>query len=138
MCFFNDKLTAVALGMVFLTLFTGCQSPSGIQVPSPVRLLPKSTVKIDAIRQPQSVERSVALAGSVTQRLALLDGWLYQLDDGTGNVWILTQQAAPPKVGQQVYVDGVLRYEAIPINGADVGDYYLEEKQWQLQSPETP
>jgi hypothetical protein len=83
------------------------------------------------------VEQAISLAGSVTQRLGIMNGWLYQLDDGTGQVWILTRQTAPA-VGQQVYVDGVLRYEPIPINGADLGDYYLEEKQRQLPSTEEP
>lgn len=95
----------------------------------------KSTVTIDSLRQPQRVERSIPLKGSVTQRLAILNGWLYQIDDGTGQVWILTQQE-PPAVGKQVYVKGLLRYEAIPINGADVGDYYLEEEQRELQLSE--
>ncbi len=103
----------------------------------PVLFRSKSTIKIDALRQPQQVEQSISLAGVVTQRVSLLNSWLYQVDDSTGQIWILTQQVAP-KVGQQVYVDGILRYEAIPINGADLGDYYLEAKQYQLQSTDTP
>ena len=98
--------------------------------------MPKATVTIDSLRQPQQVERSVPLTGSVTQRLAILNGWLYQLDDGTGQVWVLTQQTAPA-VGEQVYVNGILQYEPIVINGSDLGDYYLEEEQRQLTS-DTP
>ncbi|MDV3350878.1 hypothetical protein SPB21_23505 [Leptothoe sp. ISB3NOV94-8A] len=113
-----------------MAICSACQSPSGGQVP--VISLPQSTVTIDSLRQPQRVERSVPLQGSVKQHLTILNGWLYQIDDGTGQVWILTQQE-PPAVGKQVYVEGLLRYEAIPINGADVGDYYLEEEQRELQ-----
>lgn len=110
-----------------------CQTPSGSQVS--LLSIPKSAVKIDTLRQPQRVERLVPVAGSVTQRLAILDGWLYEIDDGTGQVWILTQQAAPA-MGSQVHINGVLRYKAIPINGVDLGDFYLEEKERQL--PDVP
>lgn len=133
MCSFNHKLPLVGLGISCLILCLSCQSPSDSQLP--VLSLPKSTTKIDGLRQPERVERSVSLTGSVTQRLAILNGWLYQLDDGTGQLWVLTRQTAPA-VGQQVQVDGVLSYEAIPINGIDLGDYYLEEQQRQLQSTE--
>ncbi len=126
MCCFNYRLTVVGLSISLLTVCMACQTPSGSQVPG--LSLPKSTVKIGNLRQPQQVEQSVSLAGLVTQRLAIVNGWLYQIDDSTGKIWVLTQQAAPA-VGQQVYVDGTLHYEAIPMNGADVGDYYLEEKQ---------
>ncbi len=129
MRFLQYRLLLVGLAISLTVLCMACQTPSGSQVP--LLSIPKSTVKIDALRQPQRVERSVSVAGSVTQRLAVLNGWLYEIDDGTGQVWILTQQAAPA-VGSQTSVTGVLRYKAIPINGVDLGDFYLEEKERQL------
>lgn len=128
MYFLNYKY-AFGLGIGVLTLCVACQSPSANQVP--VLSLARSSIKIETLRQPQQVERSVSLTGSVTQRLAILDGWLYQIEDGTGQVWILTEDVAPA-IGRNVDVEGVLRYEAIVINEADLGDYYLEEKQRQL------
>ena len=124
----------MSLSIGLIVLSTACQAPSSSTVPT--LSLPKATVTIDSLRQPQQVERSVPLTGSVTQRLAILNGWLYQLDDGTGQVWVLTQQTAPA-VGEQVYVNGILQYEPIVINGSDLGDYYLEEEQRQLTS-DTP
>ncbi|ESA37548.1 nucleic acid binding ob-fold trna helicase-type [Leptolyngbya sp. Heron Island J] len=121
--------------MGVMTLGMACQAPSGSQIPT--LSLSKSTVKIDSLRQPQQVEQAVPITGSVTQRLAILNGWLYEIDDGTGQVWILTAEAAPV-VGEQVYVNGLLRYETILINDVDLGDYYLEEQERQLQVPETP
>lgn len=118
--------------MGLMALCVACQAPSGSRIPA--LSLPKATVAIESLRQPQRVERSLPLAGAVTQRLAILNGWLYQLDDGTGQVWVRSQQPAPA-VGAQVQVDGVLRYEAIIINGADLGDYYLEETERQLAEP---
>lgn len=129
MCFSNCRKISISLGVGLIALCVACQSPSGTRIPAVS--LPRSAVTIESLRQPQQVERSLPLAGSVTQRLAILNGWLYQLDDGTGQVWILSQQAAP-SIGDHVYVNGILRYEAIVIHGADVGDYYLEETQRQL------
>ncbi|MEA5462229.1 hypothetical protein [Leptothoe sp. PORK10 BA2] len=114
-----------------LALCVACQSPSDNHLS--VLSLARSTVKIEALRQPHEVERSVSLTGSVIQRLAILNGWLYQIDDGTGQLWIMTENVAPA-VGNSVDVDGILRYEAIIINDADLGDYYLEEKQLQQLS----
>ena len=129
------RLLLVGLGMSIMTFCMACQAPSGSQVP--IISLPKSTVKIDSLRQPQRVDRTVSITGSVTQRLAILNGSLYQVDDGTGQVWILTEAAAPA-VGEQVYVDGLLQYEAILINDVDLGDYYLEEKERQVQPSDAP
>ena len=124
-----------AFGLGLLTLCVACQAPSG--KPLSVISLTRSAIKIESVRQPQKVERSVSLTGSVIQRLAIVNGWLYQIDDGTGQVWILTENVAPA-VGNYVEVSGVLRYESIPINDADLGDYYLEEKHLQPGPSDDP
>ncbi|MEM8610516.1 MAG: hypothetical protein AAGF93_00750 [Cyanobacteria bacterium P01_H01_bin.105] len=134
MCFSNYRRT-IGLGAGIIIYCGACQAPSDVGVPA--ISLPKATVTVESLRQPQQVEQSVPLSGSVIQRLAILNGWLYQIDDGTGQVWVLTQQTAP-EIDQQVYVKGVLRYEAIIINEADLGDYYLEEQERQLQQSKTP
>ena len=100
--------------------------------PLPVLSFTRSVVTIESLRQPEKVEQALALNGAVIQRLAVLNGWLYQVDDGTGQVWVRSQQAAPA-LGEQIYVKGLLRYEPILINGVDLGDYYLEENQRELQ-----
>lgn len=125
----------IGLGLSLVTLGTSCQAPVGNNG-APVLSFARSAVEIESLRRPERVERSLPLSGSVVQRLAVLDGWLYQLDDGTGQLWVVTQKAAPA-VGEHVYVKGVLRYEAIVINGADLGDYYLEENQRELQTPDS-
>lgn len=134
MDFFNYRFAVLVGGM--LALCTACQAPSTTRIPVATSL-PKSAVKIESLRQQQRVERSIPLTGSIIQQLAILNGWLYQIDDGTGQIWILTRQVAPG-VGNQIHVKGVLRYEAIVINGADLGDYYLEEQERQLISDTNP
>ncbi|MBT9313308.1 hypothetical protein [Leptothoe kymatousa] len=130
--YFSNTRWMLALATGLMVLSAACHSPSSTnQVPSLISL-PKSTVPIEALKQPQRVERSVNLMGTVTQKLAIVNGWLYQVDDGTGQVWISTQEVAPV-VGNQVHIKGVVRYQPVEVNGADLGDYYLEEKQRQLQ-----
>ncbi|MEO0869930.1 MAG: hypothetical protein AAFY17_16140 [Cyanobacteria bacterium J06642_11] len=112
-----------------IVLCVACQAPSGQRLPM-VSLPKASSITIESLRQPQRVERSVTLTGSVTERLTIVNGWLYQVEDGTGQVWVSTQQPAPA-IGNQVRIKGVLRYRPIEISGADLGDYYLEEQQRQ-------
>ncbi|MEM7795256.1 MAG: hypothetical protein AAF579_12515 [Cyanobacteria bacterium P01_C01_bin.118] len=124
----------IGLGLSLSTLGVACQAPSSNG--TPVISLARSTVEIESLRRPERVERSMPLSGSVVQRLAVVDGWLYQVDDGTGQLWIVSEQSAPV-VGAQVYVKGVLRYEPIVIDGIDLGDYYLEENQREIQTPDS-
>ena len=127
--YFSNYRFAVLIGGI-LALCAACQAPSSTRVPVAISL-PKSTVKIESLRQPQRVERSISLTGSIIQQLAIVNGWLYQIDDGTGQIWVLTRQVAPG-AGNQIHVKGVLHYEAIVISGADLGDYYLEEQERQV------
>ena len=52
---------------------------------------------------------------------------MYQLDDSTGKVWVLTNQKGW-KVGDKVVVKALPQYESIPVAGAEMGELYLEEK----------
>ena len=137
MGFDHHRWTLLVISGGLTAFCLACQPQPNGGVPTISFSTPVST--IESLRQPEQVERSVPLTGSVTQKLPILNGWLYQLDDGTGQVWVSTQQASPA-VGSRVSVQGLLRYEAIVINGTDVGDYYLEEQQRQLQQsvPSTP
>jgi hypothetical protein len=56
----------------------------------------------------------------------LLGGTVYELQDSTGKIWVLTKGQAPEK-GQEVTVKGTLRYKSIPIAGKEQGSVYLEE-----------
>lgn len=134
--FFSEWRVSVGLGIGLLTVCVACQTPPTTNR-FPAVSLSKPAITIESLRQPQQVERLLPLAGAVTQRLAILNGWLYQIDDGTGQVWILSQKSAPA-VGTHIYVHGFVRYEAIIINEADLGDYYLEETQRRLKPSEHP
>lgn len=128
-----------------VALLTGCTSAPEATPDSQQAEGALPTVRMPAIFSNRSVEPietlmaeraadTVVVTGMVTQRAALLEGWLYQVQDSTGSLWILTDRAqsvAGPTVGAQVKVEGVLRYEPIVVGEIDAGDVYLEETAYE-------
>jgi len=76
----------------------------------------------------------VAVSGTVTQRAAILDGWLYEVQDETGSLWVLTEQSEPV-VGAIAKVEGIIRYESIVVGEIDAGSIYLEEQIYEEKNP---
>lgn len=122
-------------GLAIAVLLLGCGQPEGSAEPQPssrsalpalITQLTTPTFAIGDLSADQ-VNQTVQLAGTVTQRVPLLAGMLYQLEDATGTAWVLSRAAAPA-VGEQVEVTGVWQYEAIETEGADLSDYYLQEQ----------
>ncbi|MBE9061085.1 hypothetical protein [cf. Phormidesmis sp. LEGE 11477] len=129
--------------LVLLVLLAGCTVaetgpgvPSGSEVPlPPVSLpgglrMPGSPMAINALSA-ERAEDKVAISGRVMQRVAILDGWLYQIQDDTGSLWVLTRQSEP-SVGDAATVSGIVKYEAIVIDAIDASEIYLEEQSYRL------
>lgn len=72
----------------------------------------------------------VSLEGTVVDRVPLLNAQVYQLQDSTGAIWILTTDPSL-QPGEQVTVKGKVRFESIPIAGQELGEAYIEEHQRQ-------
>jgi hypothetical protein len=70
---------------------------------------------------------TVHLKGKVGDRAPLIGGLLYQLQDDTGKIWVLTKRTAQPS-GQQIAIEGQVRYQSIPIAGQELGEAYIEEQ----------
>jgi uncharacterized protein YdeI (BOF family) len=68
----------------------------------------------------------VSLAGQVMQHLPLIEQTLYQLEDDTGAIWVLSAQSPPP-VGTPLTIRAVVRYKSILMAGQDIGEHYAEE-----------
>ncbi|EDX84698.1 OB-fold nucleic acid binding domain protein [Synechococcus sp. PCC 7335] len=135
------KLPGLALGLRGLVLLalllgscavaeTGPGVPSGSEVPLPsMRLpglrLPDQPIAIDSLSA-ERAEDNVSISGRVTQRVATLDGWIYQIKDDTGSLWVLTRQS-DPNVGEIATVSGIVKHEAIVIEAVDASEVYLEE-----------
>jgi hypothetical protein len=71
---------------------------------------------------------TVYLRGTVGDQAPLLDAQLYELQDSTGRIWVLSR-AAPLQSGKPVFIKGQIRYQAIEIAGQNLGDVYIEEEQ---------
>jgi len=51
-------------------------------------------------------DKEVAVAGQVTQSIGVLGKGIYQIDDGTGKLWVLANSRGVPSKGAHVGVKG--------------------------------
>ncbi|MEM9904177.1 MAG: hypothetical protein AAF921_04045 [Cyanobacteria bacterium P01_D01_bin.44] len=84
---------------------------------------------IETLRQDPKPDQPVELEGIVRQRVPLLEGWIYELEDETGRIWVLTE-ASEPALDETARVSGTVQYEQILIGDVDIGEYYLQEKDY--------
>jgi len=103
------------------------RSPA-IRFPS-IRLSGWSVVPIASLMA-DSADSTVAVSGTVVEKVPVLESWLYQVQDDSGSVWVQSK-GSDPVVGDAVTVEGVVRYEAIVVDGIDAGEVYLEERAYQ-------
>ena len=88
-------------------------------------------VNVTSIRelkpQKNNSNTPVYVQGKIARKVPLLEQQMYQIEDSTGKVWLLTNQKSW-KVGDKVVVKASLRYQSIPMEGAELGELYLEEQ----------
>jgi hypothetical protein len=94
--FFIALAVIFALGAVFLS---GCKNSDRIKISS-------------ILNNPDKyMDRKVIVAGEVTKRyevdLFLTEAGAYQLDDGTGRIWIITKNGVP-REGTEVGLKGTV------------------------------
>ncbi|GAB4354437.1 MAG: hypothetical protein Fur0042_23480 [Cyanophyceae cyanobacterium] len=77
----------------------------------------------------------VTLEGTVEQRLPLLKGSVYRLQDDSGSLWIRTDSEAPLTVGDRLTVQVELRYQAVPVGDRDWGEPYAIERDRLQRQP---
>lgn len=70
---------------------------------------------------------TVYIRGAVGNQVQLLGTWVYEVQDPTGTIWVLTAQPVP-HLGDQIWIEGKVRYQAIAIKGQELGEAYLIEK----------
>ncbi|HEY9738211.1 MAG TPA: hypothetical protein V6D06_18090, partial [Trichocoleus sp.] len=74
------------------------------------------------------------LQGQVQQQIPMFNQWLYQLQDGSGSIWVVTT-TEPPAVGETVLIRAQIHYEQVLLEGQDIGEHYAEELE-RLEAPE--
>lgn len=136
-----SRSSAKKISVLLALALAGCtvaetgptRAPSNAELPLPsVSLpnlrLPGQSTAIGSIGA-QQAEEKVSVSGSVTKRVATLDGWLYQLQDSTGSLWVVTSQSEPV-VGETATVSGTVKYEAVVVDEIDASEVYLEEQSY--------
>jgi hypothetical protein len=87
-------------------------------------------------QQPQRnwLTQTVKLRGQVGSLAPLLKGQVYELQDATGKIWVLSPNRQL-RSGQQILIQGRVRYESIDVAGQDFGEVYIEEQQQLEPAP---
>jgi len=96
-----------------------------------------NVTSIGDIQQKRQVDGEVYLRGKVENRAPFVGNAAYQLQDGTGTIWVLTNQALP-QLGDEVLLKGEVRYKSITLKelaGKDLGEVYVEEVEQLKRTP---
>lgn len=70
-------------------------------------------------------DKEVALVGRVTDSYGVLGNGIYELDDGTGRIWVMTRQGVPAK-GARVGASGKV-HTGVSFGGRTYGLVLQEE-----------
>lgn len=73
-------------------------------------------------------DATVYLQGKVAHRVPLLELQMYQLQDTSGTIWVLTDRK-DLQLDDKVLIKGNVRYQSIPLAGKDFGEVYVQEQQ---------
>lgn len=92
------------------------------------------TSNIGDLHNPSGQTSTVVLKGKVSNRIPLVGGTAYELQDSSGQVWVVTKDAAPNQ-GDEVMIKGVLRYQSIRFNGKEQGSLYVEQQEQMQHLP---
>lgn len=101
---------------------------SDVSSSGPVSLAPKAEnlIEIERLKQEQSNNFTVFLKGTVGKKAPFLGSAAYQLQDATGNIWVLTDKNLPSE-GKELLVKGKVKYQSITVGEQDLGEFYLVE-----------
>jgi len=100
-----------------------------------------SLVTVQSVRQHPKrnwLTATVKLQGTVGSLVPLVHAQVYELQDATGQIWVLSSHhplKPALKPGQRLLIQGLVRYEPIEIAGQNLGEVYIEEQQQLEPTP---
>lgn len=121
----GSTLVLLAGGCSQAATVTAPQESTGLHLPSGIAQIVRPTVAIQTLTSDQDND-TVQVKGTVVGQAPLLAGALYQLQDDSGTIWVLSAESAPPEA-TTVSVVGTVQMEAIAVEGIDISDVYLRE-----------
>lgn len=86
------------------------------------------------LKPQQDNNATVYLQGKVAKQVPLLKQHVYQLQDSTGTIWVLSHHTTP-QLGDEVLVKGQMRYQSIPLAGKEFGEVYVKEQEQLERTP---
>ncbi|MEA5595002.1 hypothetical protein [Rivularia sp. UHCC 0363] len=122
-CLPNLWLLRLGLAPLLISGLLGCNNLNEYGI----NAIGVNVTSISELKPQKSNNDPVYVQGKVERKVPLLEQQMYQIDDSTGKVWVLTNQKGW-KLGDKVVVKALPRYESIPISGTELGELYLEEK----------
>ena len=93
-----------------------------------IGLMSARAVKIGELKPETGNGTTVRLQGKVVQQVSLAGWRMYQLQDSTGKIWVLTKRTNV-RLQTPVSIEGKVYFQSIPIAGQDFGEIYIEEQQ---------
>jgi hypothetical protein len=109
----------IALWIALLATLVGCRSP---------------LITVKAV-SPQKVGKTVYLTGKVLHLAPFLGNGAYQLEDGTGKIWVVTTQTLPQK-NQRINLKGKIAYQSLSLAEQEFGESYLVELERPADLPQ--
>jgi len=120
------KLVKFGLGLFVIGL-SNCGTPAGSSPSLPFLHLFSKVQQIHEVQAEPSLNTTIYLHGRVGDRIPLINGLIYQLQDDTGRIWVLTSDPVL-ETGAEVTIKGIVRYQSIPLAGREQGEVYIEEQ----------
>ncbi len=119
----TTKIIQIFLTIILLWGGFGCDSFLGLGIAS------SNIVSLSELQQLQiNEDESIYIQGKVIKTVPLLESSAYQVQDATDTLWVITQ-GKPPSMDQNLTIKGKLKYQSIPINQQELGEYYLVEEE---------
>ncbi|MBW4664248.1 MAG: DNA-binding protein [Chroococcus sp. CMT-3BRIN-NPC107] len=88
----------------------------------------RNVTNISNLKAPNN-QGIVYLQGQVTNIVPLSQPWqAYQMQDSSGTIWAITSQKGL-KIKDKLLIKGNLRYQSIPVESQELGDFYVEEQE---------
>ncbi|MCS6814945.1 MAG: hypothetical protein NZ772_15420 [Cyanobacteria bacterium] len=115
------------------------QPPNGLHsgVTQSSQTLAKPSVDVTSVREISARSQqniTVYLEGTVGRQVPLAGSQVYELVDATGSIWVVTQ-GTNLTPGDQVLIQGIVRYQPIRVGGNDLGESYVEEQRQLFHKP---
>ena len=112
----------------------GCGNLAELAVNGFSSRLGVNVTSIRDIKSERDHNAIIYLRGKVVKQVPLLGWRVYQLQDSTGAIWVLTNQTTP-QPEDEVLIKAQVLYQSIPLVGKEFGEVYVEQQEQLERTP---